>query len=147
MCEAFCQGVLPLTALIFLFREEPASEISRLPKKMSRERRIQRRFNVCFDAIWDGARNNANARVTDLSEGGCYIDSIAEVAEGEILRLKIKMPDGEWLDLAAEVAHSFARLGFGLRFVNLDEEQQLKLDLLLTHLREAEERRMSRISA
>jgi hypothetical protein len=114
---------------------------------MSIERRTQRRFNVCFDAVWDGARSNAYARVTDLSEGGCYIDSIAEATEGEILHLKIKLPSGDWLDLAGEVAHRFVRLGFGLRFINLNDEQQSKLRLLLDHLRDSEESPTSRICA
>ena len=116
----------------------------RFAKKMTIERRIQRRSDVCLDAIWDGGRSNSTARVADLSEGGCYIDSIADVTEGEILRLKIKMPSGDWLDLVGVVAHAFPRLGFGLRFINLDDEKRSKLESVLAHLSESDELRISR---
>jgi hypothetical protein len=143
MCEAFCRGILPLLSR-YLPLWKPAGDHFSFAKKMTIERRIQRRFDVCLDAVWDGGRSNATARVTDLSEGGCYIDSLAEVTEGEILRLKIKMPSGDWLDLVGVVAHSFARLGFGLRFINLDEEKQSKLQLVLDHLNESDELRITR---
>jgi len=143
MGEAFCRGILPLLSRYLPYGSLPAIT-SVFAKKMSIERRIQRRFDVCLDAVWDGARSNSTARVADLSEGGCYIDSIAEVTEGEILRLKIKMPSGDWLDLVGVVAHSFPRLGFGLRFVNLDEEKRSQLELVLAHLSESDELRISR---
>ena len=43
-------------------------------------------------------------------------------------------PDGEWLALTGEVAHQTPPLGFGLRFVNLSDEQREKLRSLLDHL-------------
>jgi PilZ domain-containing protein len=132
------------TVVRYLPLRKPSGDHFSFAKKMSIERRIQRRFDVCLDAVWDGARSNSTARVADLSEGGCYIDSIAEVTEGEILRLKIKMPSGDWLDLVGVVAHSFPRLGFGLRFVNLDEEKRSQLELVLAHLSESDELRISR---
>jgi hypothetical protein len=101
------------------------------------ERRSKKRFEVCFEAVWDGLRGNSNARVTDLSEDGCYVDSISEVMKGEILHLKVQLLTGEWLDLTGEVAHTFPRMGFGLRFVGLNPGQQLKLFWLIEHLKES----------
>lgn len=49
--------------------------------------------------------------------------TIAEVIAGETLFLKILKPDGQWFDLQGVVAHHPPRLGFGVRFVNLDEKQ------------------------
>ena len=106
---------------------------------MTSERRTQKRFNVCLDAIWDGARGNARVRVADLSEGGCYIDSICQTMQGETLHLKLQLPNGEWLDLVGEVAHSFARVGFGLRFIDMDNEQVQKLRQMLRLLKESDE--------
>ena len=98
------------------------------------DRRDKPRITVCLDATWDGARGYRNARVTDLSESGCYVDSINSTVPGEILRFKVQLPDGEWLDLVGEVAHSFAQVGFGIRFLDLDESQLIKLHLLVEHL-------------
>ena len=95
------------------------------------DRRRENRLNVCFDAVWDGKSGNYSARVTDLSEGGCYVDSLGEAQVGERLSIKLCMPNGEWLELTGEVAHHTPPIGFGLRFVELTDEQSGKLHALL----------------
>ncbi len=72
--------------------------------KMS-DRRREERLEVCLDAVWDGKSGNYDARVTDLSEGGCYVDTLGEAHVGEILSFKLQLPGGEWLELTGEVAH------------------------------------------
>ena len=111
------------------------------------ERRSKKRYEVCLDAIWDGARGNSRARVTDLSEDGCYIDSISEALTGEILHLKVQLPSGEWLDLSGQVAHVFPRIGFGIRFVELSAITRQKLLWLLNHLQGSSDRPLARICA
>lgn len=86
------------------------------------ERRTQSRFDVCLDVRWQSSATHNNVRVADISEGGCYVDTILEVTEGENLSLQIRMPDGEWLEVEGVVTHLCPRLGFGVRFVNLTEE-------------------------
>ena len=98
------------------------------------ERRREGRWDVCLDAVWDGESGNYTARVTDLSEGGCYVDTMGEARVGEILNFKLQLPAGEWLALSGEVAHQNAPLGFGLRFVNLAEQQAETLRSLVTDL-------------
>jgi Tfp pilus assembly protein PilZ len=87
------------------------------------DRRNEKRWDVSLDAVWDGKSGNYSARVTDLSEGGCYVDTLGEAQVGEILSLKIQLPTGEWLELSGEVAHQTPPLGFGMRFENLSDEQ------------------------
>ena len=99
-----------------------------------RDRRREKRFDVCLDAVWDGRSGNFTARITDLSEGGCYIDSLNQAHEGEILNLKLQLPNGDWLELTGEVAHQTPPLGFGLRFVELSEQQLKNLRSLIAHL-------------
>jgi len=41
------------------------------------------------------------------------------------------MPDQQWLQLRGEVAHYKPRLGFGVRFVELTDEQRKKIRALL----------------
>ena len=95
------------------------------------DRRREKRWEVCLDAVWDGKSGNYTARVTDLSEGGCYVDTLGEAHVGEILNLKLQLPGGEWLELSGEVAHQSPPLGFGLRFVDLTDEQIEKLRSLI----------------
>jgi Tfp pilus assembly protein PilZ len=98
------------------------------------DRRSEKRWDVCLDAVWDGKSGNYTARVTDLSEGGCYVDTMGGAQVGEVIVFKLQMPDGGWLELSGEVAHQTPPLGFGLRFVDLTDEQQEKLQSLLDHL-------------
>src|SRR6185503_2767164 len=98
------------------------------------DRRTEKRFEVCLDAVWDGKSGNYEARVTDLSEGGCYVDTLGEANVGEILSFKLQMPTGDWLELTGEVAHETPPMGFGLRFVHLSDEQMEKLRSLISYL-------------
>lgn len=95
------------------------------------ERRRDERLEVCLDAVWDGKSGNYTARVTDLSEGGCYVDTLGDAHVGEIISFKLQMPTGDWLELTGEVAHETPPLGFGLRFVYLSDQQVEQLRLLL----------------
>jgi len=98
------------------------------------DRRKEERLEVCFDAVWDGKSGNYTARVTDLSEGGCYVDTLGEAASGEIVHFKLQLPGGDWLDLVGEVAHTTPPLGFGLRFVTPNDEQVEKLQAVIAHV-------------
>ena len=96
-----------------------------------KENRTETRFDICLTARWQGSATSHNIRISDLSQGGCYVDTIAEVTVGETLFLQILMPDGEWFELQGVVAHHTPRLGFGVRFVNLDEKQHHQIRSLL----------------
>jgi len=103
--------------------------------RMSDERRREKRWDVCLDAVWHSRGGNSTARVTDLSEGGCYIDCLNQPHVGDILRLKLQLSNGDSLELTGEVAHQTPPLGFGLRFVELTDEQLKKLNMLIEHLK------------
>jgi len=98
------------------------------------DRRTEKRWDVCLDAVWDGKSGNHLARVTDLSERGCYVDSLGEAQVGEVISFKLQLPDAQWLDLMGAVAHQTPPLGFGLEFVNLTDEQCQRLRSLLDQL-------------
>jgi hypothetical protein len=95
------------------------------------ENRTKPRFNVCLDVRSQASGTLYNLRIADLSEGGCYVDSIIEVFKGEILFLNILMPEGGWFDVQGVVAHHSPRLGFGVRFINLDEAQRRRIRSLI----------------
>ena len=96
-----------------------------------KEKRTEPRFDVCLTASLQGCVINRDVRVSDLSPGGCYLDTIAEVMVGETQFLKILMADGKWFELKSVVAHYTPRLGFGVRFVDLDEKRQDQIRSLL----------------
>jgi len=98
------------------------------------DRRDQPRLNVSLDAVWD---EKHTARVTDLSTGGCYMDTVGEVQQGEIVGFRVLLPDDDWLYLEGEVRHHTPGAGFGVQFVDLNDEQQEKLDWVLRIAAEA----------
>jgi hypothetical protein len=108
-----------------------STEIAAEEAGTMKENRTEVRFEICLTARWQGSAVNHNVRISDLSEGGCYVDTILEVNVGETLFLEVLMPDGEWFELRGVVAHHTLRLGFGVRFVNVDEKQQRQIHSLL----------------
>ena len=102
------------------------------------ERRSKPRLNVSLDAVWHGETGRQSARVTHLSEGGCYLDTVGEVLKGEIVAFRILLPnDDHWLYLEGEVRHHRPGFGFGVQFVDLNEEQTQNLQRLLEIARAA----------
>jgi hypothetical protein len=101
------------------------------------DRRTKPRLSVHLDAVWHGGEERHSARVTDLSEGGCYLDTVGEVMVGEIVAFRVLLPDDDWLYLEGEVRHHRHGLGFGVQFVELNEEQTENLSRLLIIAREA----------
>lgn len=124
LSELFCQGNLPQPSISdYSFSDRAVNKV--------KEKRIEPRYDVCFTARWAGSVGNYNVRITDFSEGGCYVDTIAEVTEGETLLLQILVRESEWFELQGVVAHHSPRLGFGVRFINLDDHQREVIRSLL----------------
>jgi hypothetical protein len=63
--------------------------------------------------------------------GGCYINTVGEIRTGENVGFRVLLPDDDWLYVEGEVRHHTAGLGFGVQFVDLDFEQQAKIEWLL----------------
>jgi len=101
------------------------------------DRRSKPRLSVHLDAVWHGGEEKHSARITDLSEGGCYLDTVGEVMVGEIVAFRVLLPGDDWLYLEGEVRHHRHGLGFGVQFVELNEEQTENLSRLLIIAREA----------
>ena len=102
------------------------------------DRREKPRLRVSLDAMWDSSTQAHSARVTDLSEGGCFLDSVGEVRAGEIVGFRVLLPNDEWLYLEGEVRHYTAGRGFGVKFTELNEEQSENLLWLLKIARDPE---------
>lgn len=101
------------------------------------ERRAKPRLSVSLNAVWDGTQGRHSALVTDLSEGGCYLDTVGEVMTGETVAFRVLLPDEDWLYLEGEVKHHRHGFGFGVQFMDLNDEQHEKLLWLLRLAKEA----------
>ena len=98
---------------------------------MENERREDARSHVSIEAWWEGLSGRHQARVSDLSLGGCFIDSLGKADIGELILFAIKQPDGSWLQLRGQVASTDQHVGFSLAFTYLTEDEQHALAELI----------------
>jgi len=98
---------------------------------MPDERRNEPRIPVNLDVIWEATAGLQGARTSDLSLGGCFVDSFGRVAEGERIKFKMILPHGEWVEIEGVVAYQYPMVGFGVRFINMSDEVREKLGAVL----------------
>jgi hypothetical protein len=99
---------------------------------MENERREDERARVSIEAWWEGLSGRHQARVSDLSLGGCFIDTPGKTDIGEFILFAIKQPDGKWLQLRGQVASVDQYVGFSLAFTYLTEDEQHALADLIS---------------
>ena len=100
------------------------------PEGNGRERREDERKGVSLEAWWEGLSGRHGARVSDISMGGCYIDSPGKVSDGEFVIFSIRKPDGTWLTLRGQVVSAEVNIGFSLAYAFLTDEEQQELKRL-----------------
>jgi len=106
---------------------------------MPDERRINRRKRLLLEAKWKGVSRRHEARVDDVSLGGCFVNTYAQVELGEHIDLEIQLASGEWLPLRGDVASYQPGVGFGMSFTSLTDEETAGLEELMIT---AEDRRL-----
>ena len=90
--------------------------------------RKEDRYTFLKEVELEFASGKRMARISDISKGGCYVDSIASVPVGEPLGLIISGPGGIPLRLSGKVAYILEGFGFGVEFTDLTPEGR---DLIL----------------
>ena len=70
-------------------------------------------------------------RTTDISLGGCYIETMGPVPVGDEIAFEILLPAGNWIQLRGVVVYHHPTVGFGLRYTGLTEEQKSTLTQLI----------------
>ena|SRR5687767_14298652 len=91
---------------------------------MSDERRESERRPFLDEIMLEFSSGQREARISDISAGGCYVDSIASVSQGEPVSFDVSTSDGRTISFTGEVAYVLNGMGFGLKFTNLTEEQK-----------------------
>jgi hypothetical protein len=87
--------------------------------QMSSERRNFKRLVGPFEGGWDGASGRRDCRVTDLSQGGCFIDAYASNPVGAHITTAITV-GGQTFQLRSEVVYVDRVQGFAVRFRDND---------------------------
>jgi hypothetical protein len=101
---------------------------------MEDNRRQSERINIPMEIVLESSSGKRECRLSDLGTGGCFVDSIATVSDGEVLTLMLRLPDGRWLKVGGKVTYLYPGVGFGLRFIGLSKEEQFQLEqVILAH--------------
>lgn len=90
--------------------------------------------NVSLDVVWHGTAGKYDARMSEISLEGCFIDSMGQEILGETIDFKVHLPSGPWVTLQGKVTNQEYPIGFEVRFSGLTEENRtLLLQLIAAH--------------
>lgn len=102
----------------------------------SPSRRLTSRVEAPAD-VWVYWKCNGRedvSRVRDMGMGGLFIETAEPRAEGLVVRLDFLVQEGQ-IRAEAMVRHAKPRVGLGLKFLALSEQDRPKLAALLNRLR------------
>ena len=90
---------------------------------------------VSFDVVWQGSSGKQDARMSEISMDGCFIDSITQGRTlGELVEFKVHLPSGPWVSLQGELVNEDYPIGFGLRFKGLnDDDKRMLAEVVVEH--------------
>lgn len=95
------------------------------------ERRNTERKRVVLEARWESMSRRHQARVDDVSLGGCFVNTYGPVELNEPVSLQILLPEGVWLNLRGTVVTYQQGVGFGMSFTSLTDEELTMLRKLI----------------
>jgi len=99
----------------------------RADKKMTLPRE-QERFTYYTEIMVESEAGTRGARISDVSHGGCYIDTITPAREGEEISFEIMNKAGETLKITGTVAYVIENMGFGVKFGDLTDNHKAAID-------------------
>src|ERR1700730_17575594 len=91
----------------------PRQAVTATPNSPRRHKPV----TVSFDVVWQGSLGKQDARMSEISMDGCFIDSrVQGRALGDTVEFKVHLPSGPWVSLKGELVNENYPMGFGLRF-------------------------------
>ena len=91
----------------------------RVRKAMRENTRRNERYPLPLEVHWESLSGKHEARISDISLGGCYMESLAQVIVGEEIQFEIQLPTGGRMPLRGKVIYHQPNLGFGVSFIDL----------------------------
>lgn len=105
---------------------------------MKKDLRQDPRIELSMEIMLESIPIKRKARLRNLSMGGCFVDTIARVSQGEVIVFKISLPDGKSGLLSGEVVFVSPLIGFSLCFTVLTEaEENLLKQVIEAHRKDA----------
>lgn len=99
---------------------------------MEENLRQNERITLSLEIVLDRSSSKREARIKDLSLGGCFVESLTPVTKGETVVFKVHFPTGKLSMLNGEVVNVFANKGFSLCFTVLTEEEENLIEQIIS---------------
>lgn len=91
-------------------------------------------FTATFEATEPNSETRIHGRTADLSEGGCYADTISPLPTGVVVKVRITKENRSF-ESYATVVYAVSGMGMGVRFDSIDPQQLATLRKWLGELR------------
>jgi len=98
----------------------------------SKKTRVLSELSCAFGPTPDTPRSGT---VTSIGPRECFVKTKAIVIEGQLLHVRVWTPENCWLRLSGRVKYHMERVGFGVVFHELSEDQLVELSRLVEQLR------------
>jgi hypothetical protein len=92
-----------------------------------RRRHTRYPFTVAVEALEGKSQTRIQGRTSDLSRGGCYVDTISSFPAGSVVKMRLTK-DARSFEAQAEVVYSLVGMGMGVKFTSGDPQQLLTLE-------------------
>lgn len=87
-----------------------------------RRRHARYSFTGTLEAVEPDSDTRLQGRTTDLSEGGCYVDTLSPFPAGTCVKACLSK-EGRSFESQARVVYSVVGMGMGLRFEAMEPQQ------------------------
>ena len=115
--------------------QEQSNALALKADRRSSERRVYPRFEWSMTANISELSGGppAQARLADISLGGCYLDMLAPSPLNSRVRISLDI-EREGFEATAEIKFSAPRMGMGLQFISMSDRDRALLEKLLRRL-------------
>jgi len=87
------------------------------------ERRQHVRVAGPFEGHWHGGSGATECGITDVSLGGCFVETVLQPTKGENTEVTVRFADGRQITLAGRVVYAEPGVGFGVQFRELTPDE------------------------
>jgi c-di-GMP-binding flagellar brake protein YcgR len=92
---------------------------------MYEERRKAKRVSVPLEGRWRGASGeNHEARVSNLSQVGCYLETTEQALAREPVEIELRLPDGRYLAIKGQAVFNIPNGGIGVYFTENNQARE-----------------------
>jgi hypothetical protein len=100
-------------------------------RRRGSDRRSVPRYPVRIEMFWEGATGKQSGTISDISMLGCFVLCSGQVEDGERIKIYLPLARGRAVTLWGEVANHEYEIGFAMRFVELNENEEGFLERLI----------------